>query len=81
MQATHKNFDELHMNQVTLDQDNATLKGKLEQIGEDFANIETKIVVHGNDLTRTQSDFTTKIGELTTRIDKAEADRMEKYYR
>ena len=50
MQATHKNFDELHVNQLTLDTDNTTMKGKIDQIALDFSDIETRIMVNQNEL-------------------------------
>ena len=81
MNATTRNFSELHKNQVTLDNDREVLKKQMKETLETVENLDCKISVYRTDYERYKKEFDAKIQKLMHRVDKAEADRMDKYYK
>ena len=81
MNATARNLGELHTNQVTLDTDGQVLKSKMSDVMSTLCEMDSKVDVLKNDFDRQGNDFDLKIQKLTKRIDKAEEDRMDKYYK
>lgn len=81
LNATARNLGELHTNQVTLDTDGQVLKSKMSDVMFTLCDMDSKVDVLKNDSNRQENDFNVKIQKLTQRIDKAEEDRMDKYYK
>ena len=81
MNSTARNLAELHENQVTLDNDSQVVRKQIAEAQSAVGDLDCKVSLYKDDFERYKTEFDSKINNLTQRIDKAEADRMEKYYR
>ena len=78
--ATHKNLDELHKNQIHLDKDGDVVKKMCNEQNETMANLNSMVELANLQMKRLREDYSFEIEKLQKRIDKAEEDRMAKYY-
>ena len=53
----------------------------MKEMAEEVGDLDCKVNVYKNDFELYKKEFDEKIEQLTKRIDRAEADRMDKYYR
>ena len=81
MNSTARNLAELHENQVTLDNDRDVIRKQIAEVQSTIGDLDCKVSLYSDDFERYKKEFDLNINNLTQRIDKAEADRMEKYYR
>ena len=80
MNSTARNLAELHENQVTLDNDREVIRKQIAEAQSTVGDLDCKISLYNDDFERYKKDIDLNVNNLTQRIDKAEADRMEKYY-
>ena len=81
MSSAFKNLSELHENQVVLDKDIATLKDSMKCHDEISAELQSQISVNITHMSRQKQEIDEQTTKLMERIDKAEHDRMDKYYK
>ena len=79
--GSNKSLADLLVNQTSLDKDCATVKMQFKDQAEAIIDVESSLEITRSEINRQKGDTDRRIAELTARIDKAEADRMEKYYR
>ena len=79
--GSNKNLGDLLVNQTSLDKDCSTIKMQFKDQADAIIEVESAIEITRSEINRQKSDNDRRIEELTARIDRAEADRMEKYYR
>ena len=79
--GSNKSLSDLLVNQTSLDKDCATVKMQFKDQADAIIEVESAIEITRSEINRQKADTDRRIEELTARIDRAEADRMEKYYR
>lgn len=80
MHVNHKNLQELHKNQLTLDKDGVIMKNAVSEMSNQVGLFESRLELSKNEQIRQKADFEMQISDLTSVIKKAEEDRMERYY-
>ena len=81
MRGQYKNLDDLHQNQIEIEKSTLINRKKLDEHLDSITRLESTLLVTNKSFERHQEDTDLKLTGLTKRIDKAEEDRMSKYYK